>query len=101
FKTGTRVRLYPHHAPGSVFARWAGGCIGRGVCLIELRAPQTVVAVFRAAPPPLKPPLPAPPPPPPPPPGPPALPGHFVGVTSQNEQVSFDVSSLTSAGSRS
>jgi hypothetical protein len=37
------------------------------------------------------PPQPTPPPPPPPPPAPPAQPGHYKGVTSQNEIIEFDV----------
>jgi hypothetical protein len=36
-------------------------------------------------------PTPTPPPPPPPPPAPPAQPGHYKGLTSQNEIIEFDV----------
>ncbi len=95
FAADTRVALAAKPRGGSVFSRWGGACRGNGACLVRLNTARTVVAVFRTLPS-ATPPTSSPPPPPTtttPPPSPTVQAGHYVGITSQNERISFDVSS--------
>lgn len=84
---------------GINLVRWWGPSIIRDLCRAYPRGGipdcpgRSTPPQPAPTPPPASPPPSAPPPPPPPPPPPAVRPGHYIGVTSQNERISFDITS--------
>lgn len=80
---------------GVNLVRWWGPSIVEDLCRAYPRGgiPDCSAETPPQPPPSPPPPAPTPPPPPPPPPSPTARPGHYVGITSQNERITFDIAS--------